>query len=118
MSDGFDAFNEQVKSETEPELAEKPDPDEVKEGSDREEEGSSSHEVSVSDVEVVGDDNDRLRVSAETDEGTQVTRELPTDEAGKIMSFLGITDARNLEGETAIVWEDESGSRLEFETPM
>jgi hypothetical protein len=120
MSEAFDAFNEQVKTDTEPELTEKPTGDQAKEGSDRGEQiEDSSYETQPRDIEVVGENDDRLRVSAETEDGTQVDREISTDRAGKIMSFLGVTDARNLEDQTVIVWEDETGeSHLEFQTPM
>lgn len=120
MSDAFDAFNEQMKTEAEPDLSKKPDADEAKAGSDRGEQiEDSSYETQVGGLEVIGENNDRLRVSAETEDGTRVDREISTDRAGKIMSFLGVTDARNLEEQTVIVWEDETGeSHLEFQTPM
>lgn len=109
MPDEFDAFNEQV--ETEPEMD--------GETNTREETGDGPHETQVSDVAVVGNDNDRLRVSAETSDGTQVDQELDADEAGRAMSLLGVSDARELDGQPVLVWEDEDGSsRLEFETTI
>ena len=120
MSDAFEAFNDQVESEIEPEVVEDtPGDNEPADPHRGENTESSGHETPLSDVEVVGDSNDRLRVSAEAPDGPRVDRELTTDEAGKVMSFLDLTDARDLEGQRVVVWEDESGeSHLEFQTPM
>jgi hypothetical protein len=120
MSDEFETFNEQVESHIEPEVVQDTArDDEAPDPGRGEETGSSGHETQLDEVEVVGDDNDRLRISAEPPEGPRVDRELPTDEAGKILSFLNLTDARDLEGQTVVIWEDESGeSHLEFQTPM
>ncbi len=73
----------------------------------------------MSDVAVVGDENDRLKISAETREGTQVEEELSVAEVGRAMSQLGITDARDLEGQPALAWEEDDGStHLEFESRL
>ena len=107
MADDFDAFNEQV--ETEPGI-------EQKETSTSEESEDSRFETTVSDVSVVGEDNDHLKVSAEAEEGAKVEYEMDTDEAGRVMSVLDISDARELKEQTVLVWEDEDGSsHLDFE---
>ncbi|WP_129113497.1 hypothetical protein [Halegenticoccus tardaugens] len=106
MTDDFDAFNEQV--ETNPQTEDPP--------SDRGEIPSTRFEAQVTDVEVVGEDDDRLKVSAETPEEKRADRELDVDEAGRIMSQLDITDARALDGQPVFVWEDDGGStHLEFD---
>lgn len=110
MSDDFDAFNEQV--ETEPGADER-EPDGASQG------GTSRFETEVREVAVVGENNDRLRASAENPEGTQVDYEMDSTEAGRVMSLLDIADARELEGKPVLVWEDEDGEEhLDFEAAI
>ena len=107
MADDFEAFNEQV--ETEPGIGEK-------ESHASEEPEDPRFETTVSEVSVIGEENDRLKLRAETDKGANVEYEMDLDEAGRVMSVLDISDAQDLEGQTVLAWEDDNGEdHLEFE---
>jgi hypothetical protein len=95
MTDAFDTFNEQVETESETDG----------ESPTQETQENDPHETQANEIAVVGDNNDRLRISAETSDGTQVEQEMTSEEVGRAMSFLGISDARDLENQPVLVWE-------------
>ncbi|MFC7154511.1 hypothetical protein ACFQPA_03455 [Halomarina halobia] len=106
MAGDFDAFNEQVET----------DPDTEKVPSRSEEPEDTGYDGQVSDVAVVGDNDDRLKITAESSEGGRVDRELDTEEAGRLMSQLDIEDVREFEGQPVLVWKDDDGTpHLEFD---
>lgn len=107
MSDDFDAFNDRI------DVAEDAGGD-TTEGGDVDTE--DAHDTEIEDVSVVGDDADRLEISAEGPDGSDVSYEMDADEAERVMNLLGVTDARDLKGQPALVWEDDDGTHIDFES--
>lgn len=108
MPDEFDAFNEQIKSELETD-------EKTRTQTETE---NTPPETWVRDVTVIGENDDCLKISAETAEGT-VETEVSLAEAEHAMSHLGISDARDLEGQPVFIRKDDSGvSYLEFESKL
>lgn len=106
MTDDFDAFNDRI------DVAEDASGG-TTEGGDVNTE--DAHDAEIEDVSVVSDGADRLGISAEGPDGSDVSREMDADEAERAMNLLGVTDARDLEGQPALVWEDDD-AHIDFES--
>lgn len=107
MTDDFDAFNDRI------DVAENAGGDTTAGG---DVDAEDAHDAEVSDVSVVGDEADRIEISAEGPDGSEVTQEMDADEAERAMNLLGVTDARDLEGQPVLVWEEDGEEHVDFES--
>lgn len=110
MSDDFEAFNDRV------DVAEGTDTSEDDTTAGGDVDTDDAHDTEVSDVSVVGDDADRLELRAEGPDGSEVSQEMSADEAERVMNLLGVTDARDLEGQPVLVWQEDGENHLDFES--